>query len=214
MSKHAGEAVRVGILDNDACALEFITGLVQRHYARLSMQVTIRASMFPTEMLRACTYTESVPNVLLLDMSLNGVGGLDIAQQLRVRAPHMRIIGMTAYDVELYRRDPDSAVLDELLDKSTLRATLPALLPRIIPSISEDALTQTDCCAQTERERRFAALSHKELEVVMMSANRVGNRQIARRLGIEEATVFSYRRNIKRKLNCEDWYDVLDLYRS
>lgn len=206
--------MRVGILDNDACALEFITDLVQRHYARSSRQVTIRASMFPTEMLRICTCTESTPDVLLLDMSLNGVCGIDIAQQLRVRAPRMRIIGMTAYDVGLYRRDPDSEVLDELLDKSMLRATLPTVLPRIVPSISEDTVTQTDCCAPTERERRFTILSRKELEVVMMSANRVGNRQIARRLGIEEATVFSYRRNIKRKLNCEDWYDVLELYRS
>ena len=70
-------------------------------------------------------------NVILVDMALNGLTGAQIAARLRRDVPDIGIIGMTAYQPELYREQLHAAGAQALLDKSTLRKTLPLALDAV-----------------------------------------------------------------------------------
>lgn len=123
-------------------------------------------------------------------------------------------MGMTAYETSLYRHHVDEGIIfDALLDKATLRTELPRLLPSMGAPVQIGKSKSQDVGCDL-RSRRLLLLTNKELELLTMSADGLPTPVIARRLGIRESTVFSYRRNIKHKLALDDWYDVLDEFRG
>lgn len=94
--KNCDDGVNVGILDNDACALEMMRLLLQRSGS--SMHV-VWTGMTAQRTLERVTFEQSADslskaNVLVMDLALNGISGVDVYRQIRCRNASLGIVGV------------------------------------------------------------------------------------------------------------------------
>lgn len=74
--KNCDDGVNVGILDNDACALEMMRLLLQRSGS--SMHV-VWTGMTAQRTLERVTFEQSADSLsLVMDLALNGISGVDV----------------------------------------------------------------------------------------------------------------------------------------
>lgn len=77
---------------------------------------------------------ESHPQIILLDLSLPGVSGLELAKRMRVELPDSKIIVMSAQDPVVLRKLTELAGLELHIVKTDLSEGLLPLLAKIAPA--------------------------------------------------------------------------------
>ncbi len=143
------------------------------------------------------------PDVVLLDISLPDVDGLEVAQRLRDLAPDTRIIMLTVSDnrqdvVRAARAGVRGYILKSADAEEVIQAIREvvkggAVFPPRLTALLLEAMTRStpDQVAFTERE----------LAVLRLIARGLGNKEIAAQLSLSENTVKTHVRNILSKLN-------------
>ena len=138
------------------------------------------------------------PDVLVLDIGLPDLDGVDVARAVRAAHPQIRIIALSVHSNEQFVRRMlkagaegyvvKSAALDELVQ--AIRAVSQGriyLSPAVVPHGSRNTSVQH--------------LGRRERQVVALIAEGKHSGEIAVRLGISLATVEVHRRNIMQKLD-------------
>jgi two-component system nitrate/nitrite response regulator NarP len=145
------------------------------------------------------------PDIILLDLNMKGLSGLDTLHALRRDGITARVIILTVSDAPGDIR----AMIDAGADGYLLKDSDPDTL---LEAIREGA-TQGGAFSQRIREylnhrdmsdaqeSPFAALTERELDVLQEVARGLSNKQIAGTLHISEETVKVHIRNLLRKLN-------------
>ncbi len=149
--------------------------------------------------------TTQHPDVILLDLELPGVNGLEAIPALAAAHPASRILILTAYDT-------DERVLGAIRAGAKgylLKGASLEEIARAIRSVhaGESYLQPriaTKVLAELGPRRRPAALSHREREVLRLVAGGRSNKQIARELGITERTVKFHVTSILNKLGADN----------
>ncbi|MEW9555590.1 response regulator [Nonomuraea sp. NPDC050783] len=150
------------------------------------------------------------PDVVLLDVEIPGDEVTETVARMRRLSPQTRIIILSMYDgPQLLSRLLVAGIRGYLL-KSVHRHELIAA----VHSVHEDAsrivlAVSTHSLARVESPRN-GVLSEKEVEVLQLAAQALSNVQIARRLGLAEATVKRHMRNIFVKLNAVSRIDAVN----
>ncbi|WP_211212854.1 response regulator [Nonomuraea coxensis] len=150
------------------------------------------------------------PDVVLLDVEIPGDEVTETVARMRTSSPDSRIIILSMYDgPQLLTRLLVAGIRGYLL-KSVHRHELLAA----VHSVHEDAsrivlAVSTHSLAHVESPRS-GVLSDKEVEVLQLAAQALSNAQIARRLGVAEATVKRHMRNIFVKLNAVSRIDAVN----
>ena len=85
---------RIGILDNDACALDCIARLATSTHIHGRI-VDVWSTTSPAVAILECQSGSRHTDVLLIDMALDGVTGPQIAAEIHRRAPGIVLIGLT-----------------------------------------------------------------------------------------------------------------------
>ncbi|KAA8815373.1 response regulator transcription factor [Bifidobacterium callitrichos] len=206
--------LRIGILDNDALALDSITRMLESQSRRLHRKVTIWSTTSPAYAIQECRMTgnwQGKTDILLIDMALNGVTGPQIASLILSRSPHTVIIGMTSYNLDTYRQAAAHAGIVTLLDKATFGQ---GLLDTIKKIADEQQTAAETAPTSNTRNHVTKPLSDIERTIVALSLGALSSKQIGARMGITADTVSSHRRNIKRKLGVATWLEAMDYCRS
>ncbi|HEY9784367.1 MAG TPA: response regulator transcription factor [Candidatus Obscuribacterales bacterium] len=154
------------------------------------------------------------PNVVLLDIGLPGMDGIEVAHELKRRASHIRVLMLTAQDQDeavfaslaagadgycLKSTGMDS-IVDAIQTINTGAAWLdPGIAKRVLRN-SAQAQKPTDSGSQRTR----FSLSPREYEVLDLVVAGCGNREIAERLVVSEDTVKTHMRHIMEKLAVSD----------
>jgi len=151
------------------------------------------------------------PDILLLDIGMPGLNGLDAGRGSRNEAPAVRIVGRTMCD--------DAAYLQQFLQigaagyvlKQAADAELVAAIRAvqrgesfIYPSLTRHLLSlYLEQAKQREQpaQEGNAELSPRETEVLRLVALGYTGQQIADRLGISQSTVETHRAHLMEKLN-------------
>ena len=149
--------------------------------------------------------TTQHPDVILLDLELPGVNGLEAIPALAAAHPASRILILTAYDT-------DERVLGAIRAGAKgylLKGASLEEIARAIRSVHAgesylEPRIATKVLAELGPRRRPAALSHREREVLRLVAGGRSNKQIARELGIMERTVKFHVTSILNKLGAEN----------
>jgi DNA-binding NarL/FixJ family response regulator len=149
--------------------------------------------------------TTQHPDVILLDLELPGVNGLEAIPALTAAHPASRILILTAYDT-------DERVLGAIRAGAKgylLKGASLEEIARAIRSVHAgesylEPRIATKVLAELGPRRRPAALSHREREVIRLVAAGRSNKQIARELGITERTVKFHVTSILNKLGADN----------
>ncbi|MGN9788332.1 response regulator transcription factor [Nonomuraea sp. ZG12] len=154
--------------------------------------------------------TGARPDVVLLDVEIPGDEVTETVSRIRAMSPETRIIILSMYDgPQLLSRLLAAGIRGYLL-KSVHRHELIAAVrsvhedpSRVVLAVSRNSVAQVEAAAAP-------TLSEKELEVLQLAAQALSNSQIARRLGLAEATVKRHMRNIFVKLNAVSRIDAVN----
>jgi NarL family two-component system response regulator LiaR len=153
---------------------------------------------------------ELAPDVVLMDLVMAGIGGVEATRQVKQVSPHSQIIVLTSYHEDEYifpalRAGALSYVLkdvgpDELADTVRKAARGESMLhPRVASRVVEE-LRGT----RRDTPNLFTDLSDRELEVLRLIADGLSNAEIADKLVISEKTVKGHVSNILGKLHMMD----------
>ena len=147
------------------------------------------------------------PEVLLLDLSMPGLGGLDALPEIRRQIPATRVLVLTMHTEEDYLHQALSQgaagyVLKQAVDQellSAIRATMRGEV-YIHPAMTRALLDQMVSSTHPPEARMEAALSEREREVLLWVARGYTNQEISDQLALSVKTVETYRSRATSKL--------------
>ncbi len=141
------------------------------------------------------------PDVVLMDVRMPGMGGLEALRALRAAAPGARVLMLTTSELDEDVQRAIEAGAAGYLQKSVTRDELVRAIRRVhaggsyVPEALERRLAQL-------AKRRH--LSHREIEVLDGMRRGLSNRDIAVSLSISEHTVKAHVKAILQKLESAD----------
>jgi DNA-binding NarL/FixJ family response regulator len=154
------------------------------------------------------------PDVVILDISMPELNGLEATRQILAVDPAMRILILTMHDSEQVVRDVLDAGAQGYLLKSDagrdLLAAVEALLqdrPFFTSKVARMVLE--GYLRPAEKEAEPSPLSPREREIVQLLAEGHSNKEVADHLGISVKTAETHRTNIMRKMNFRSITDMV-----
>jgi DNA-binding NarL/FixJ family response regulator len=151
---------------------------------------------------------ERTPHVLVLDMEMPGLSGVEVAKRLQAAAAPVRILALSAHDSEDYIvKVLDCGAAGYLTKQEPLETIISAIRG---VARGEEGWLSRDVAAALVRRRRsslqdaddpVSLLSEREREVLKLLAQGHNNQQIADELFIAESTVKKHVNNIYFKLD-------------
>jgi DNA-binding NarL/FixJ family response regulator len=148
------------------------------------------------------------PDVLIVDISLNGPDGLDLLKTIRTTHPTMPVLILSMHDESIYaeralRAGANGYIMKQEATEKVLVAVRRILNGEIYVSerIANRMLKLYITGSGTVRNSSIADLSDRELEVFRLIGEGHGTRQIAEELHVSIKTVESYQAHIKEKLS-------------
>jgi len=151
----------------------------------------------------ALTQVESLsPEVILMDIKMPGVDGIELTRQLKEKQPSCNIIMLTLYDEYLTEAIKAGAVgylLKDVKREELVRAIRAVHQGRspLNLSLSRDQLAEFATPAESKQQ---AYLSERELAVLRMIADGITTEEIANQLFLSQASVKRSVRSIFEKL--------------
>jgi DNA-binding NarL/FixJ family response regulator len=193
----AGAPVKLFLVDDHAIVRAGVRALLSHHR---QMEIVGEAESGEDAVARV---PEAAPDVVLLDLSLPGMNGIETARVLRVAAPGVRLVALSMHEDAEYVRGfleaggsgyvPKSSLETQLIDAIMAVARGEYYAPaRLLAELARD-MAQSD-------PYRHATLTKREIEVVTQIAQGSTYREIAEALGISEKTVATYRERASEKL--------------
>ena len=150
-----------------------------------------------------------VEGVMLLDLRMTGMSGMELQSELRKRGIDLPIIFITGHgDVQISVKAIKAGAID-FLEK-------PFSNEALLASISE-AFLQFNGQKQyrdsiAEMKRRYACLTKREREVMKHVVTGLSSRQLAMRLGISDRTIEVHRCRVMKKMGAESLPDLVQKY--
>jgi DNA-binding NarL/FixJ family response regulator len=148
------------------------------------------------------------PDILIVDLSLNGPDGIDLLKNLRATHPALPVLILSMHDELVYaeralRAGANGYIMKQVATEKVLVAVRRILAGEIYVSdrIANRMLTHYITGSGTLRDSAIAELSDRELEVFRLIGEGHGTRQIAEELHLSIKTVESYQAHIKEKLS-------------
>lgn len=149
-------------------------------------------------------YDELTPDVLVMDLAMPGMGGLEALKRIRAHHPQARVLALSAHDDPMHaRRAFREGALGFLSKRSAPEALLEAITTVAanrryidVALAQKLALADIEGAAKSPLER----LSEREFEVFVRLAGGATVQRIADDLKLSASTVGTHLYNIKQKL--------------
>ncbi len=156
---------------------------------------------------------EKAPDVLLADINMPRMNGIDLTQRVKQHSPHVNVCILTIYhdDANVFQAIKAGAtgyVLKDSPIEETVAAirTIAAGGSRLHPGIAARVLAEFNRLStrRAANMELFAELTDREIEVLKEVATGKRNKEIADTLFISEKTVKNHISNILFKLQVND----------
>jgi two-component system, NarL family, invasion response regulator UvrY len=195
----AGKKITVLLIDDHAVVREGYRRLLERD----DSLVVVGEAATAAEAIRRDG--ELKPDVIVLDIALPGISGIEVLRRIIARRPEARVLMFSMYQDGIYATRAINAGARGYLSK----ASAPDLLVEAVRSVAEGRRyvspdVEHAITLQSSAASQLAgALSTRELEVLRMLTQGYGVEQIAERLGLSPKTAANHQSSIKQKLGAE-----------
>ena len=203
----AGMTIRVVIADDHPLVRE---GLRRYLDGEADILVVGEASD-GRELLEVIDSSDAPPDIVLLDVSMPGMGGVEAARQIRTRHPESDVVMLSAFDerdfvVASVRAGARGYILktgdtDQVIRATRLVASGTMVIdPSLIPLLVDELLPGE----RPARAATTSSLTARESEVLQLAAYGKTNREIAQRLSSSPEAVKKHLEHIFQKLHVHD----------
>jgi two-component system response regulator NreC len=150
------------------------------------------------------------PDLIIMDVSMPGMGGPAATRVLRERCPDIPILALTIHEDERYFFQmldagaagylPKRAAPTDLVDAiHTVHQGHVYLYPSLATALVGDYLQRAE--TESDERRSYDELTSRQRQVLTLIAEGVSNADIAESLAISVKTVARHRENIMARLN-------------
>ena len=205
--------LRVLIVDDHPLTRDALTALLEQHGFAVAGEAADGEQAI--ELARSLQ-----PDIVLLDLSMPGLDGIEALPRLRTAAPECEVVVLTASGTEenllgairggaagyLLKSEPPERIADFLRGVAQGEAALSGLVARrLLDRVREGGDRESGVPDSIGR-----ALSAREVEVLLLLDDHLGTDEIARRLFISEHTVRSHVKSLLRKLGVSSRRQALE----
>jgi DNA-binding NarL/FixJ family response regulator len=144
-----------------------------------------------------------LPSLILLDINLPNIKGLEIAQELKKSFEHIKVVFMTMYKEEAFVKAAKALDADGYILKESDSEFLIASLQLILAGKKVYDFKLDDQKLNLHHDDFFVkeyALSKREVEIIRYLKNGYSNNEIAEKINLSFETIKSHRKNIYLKL--------------
>ena len=150
--------------------------------------------------------SELHPDIVLLDISMPGPGGIEVTRRLKEALPELRVLILTAHEDESLLREAVQAGAAGYIIKRAVESELINAIHSVWrgdlyvhPAMTRALLKETSLFPSMP-EPSVESLTPLEIEVLRLIAKGYTNGQIAKELSLSVRTVESHRANLMGKL--------------
>jgi DNA-binding NarL/FixJ family response regulator len=149
---------------------------------------------------------EHEPSLVILDITMPRLGGLEALERLRAKHPAVKVILLSMHGDPQFIRSAVTLGVDGYVLKNGRASELIDAVRAVMrggsyfsPPVAREIVEQVRSPKRGSSEP-FTALSARELEVLHLIADGLSAKEIARDLGISTKTVEAHRTSLMRKL--------------
>lgn len=202
--------IRVLIADDHALMREGIRALL-----RVSDEVEVVGEAGSgEEALEQCRLLR--PDMVLMDVAMPGLGGLEATLQLRRELPAVRVLVLTQYDDREYvARFLKAGVAGYVLKKAAGAELLAAIRSAhrgglvLDPEIAREAVDGSRRPGEAAAEDPYDALTEREKQVLKLVAEGGSSKDVAQVLGMSVKTAMTHREHLMEKLGLHNRSDLV-----
>lgn len=146
-----------------------------------------------------------LPDVVLMDLSMPVMDGIEATRRIREALPTVRIAVLTMHDDIDRTRDAIAAGATAYLSKGTSFADVRETVLRVVEgeTVLSPALAGAMLTAMNDARTQEALLSERQVEILQAIADGMSTKQAGRYLGITTKTVHNHLNAIYRKLDAQ-----------
>jgi DNA-binding NarL/FixJ family response regulator len=204
------QKIRVVIADDHAILREGVRALLS---AAPDIEVVGQAAD-GREAIEVCRRLD--PDVVLMDIAMPGLGGLEAALELRKEGSRARVLVLSQYeDPEYVRRLLKAGVAGYVLKKSAGTDLVGAIRAAHRGGLVLDPEVARTAMADSDPTRAggdpYEALTDREKQVFRLVAEGRSNKEVAEVLGISVKTAMSHREHMMEKLHLHNRTELVRL---
>ena len=155
------------------------------------------------------------PDVVVLDLMMRGLNGLEAARQINKQMPQTKVIILSMYDdegfvLEALSNGALAYVLKDAGSSELVQAVREVAAGHryLSPPLSDRAIEAYQRVARAGPLDKYETLTTREREVLQLSAEGHTNSEIAARLGISVRTAETHRSRVMHKLGVHTQSDL------
>ena len=202
--------IRVVLVDDHDIVRQGLRSLLEQH---ADIRVVGDAADGP----QALDLVERIrPDVLVVDMSLPGLSGLEVMRQVRQRLPMIRVVVLSMYSnvahvAEALRSGAMAYVVKEEGIRELVTAVRAAAQGRhyLVPQLNQSTIDDYLQRSTGVQADPYDTLTKREREVLGLVAQGHTSAEIADRWVVSRRTVEAHRSNMMRKLHLKTQADVI-----
>ena len=154
---------------------------------------------------RACrAFADLQPDVVVMDLSMPGIGGLQAIRRMVARDPHARILVFSMHEDTVFVEQALQAGAQGYITKSSAPEILVEAIRELAAGkshIDTEIVQRLAFQKARGKDSPFSNLSTREFEIFCLLAEGLNTSEIAKRLSLSYKTIANYSTQIKNKLH-------------
>ncbi len=155
--------------------------------------------------------------LIILDISMPGVGGLDVVGTAKLKYPQIKILMLTMHKNKQYFYNAMSAGADGYLLKDDSDSELLVAIDKVLlgksyisPYMTEDFADDVIAMYRNEKKSPLQELTKRENEILQLVVKGFTSKQMAKKLYLSQRTIDHHRSSLLRKFNRKNSVDLVN----